>query len=46
MGREELNEDASDHRLQWPESVAITAVIALAGMIASGWFNVMLPWVH
>ncbi|GAA2017607.1 hypothetical protein GCM10009839_11830 [Catenulispora yoronensis] len=33
-----------DHRLRWPEAVAITLALLLGGAVASGAFRPMLPW--
>jgi hypothetical protein len=33
-------------RIGWPESVAVTAVLALIALIASGWVDPILPWVR
>lgn len=35
---------APDHRLRWPESVAITLALLLGGAVAAGLFRPMLPW--
>lgn len=31
-------------RIGWPESVAVTAVLALIALVASGWVDPMLAW--
>ncbi|GAA1977969.1 hypothetical protein GCM10009838_43250 [Catenulispora subtropica] len=33
-----------DHRLRWPEALAITLALLLGGAVASGVFRPMLPW--
>jgi len=35
---------APDHRLRWPESLAITIALLLGGAVAAGAFHPMLPW--
>ena len=35
---------APDHRLRWPEGLAITVVLLFCGAVAAGWFSPMLPW--
>jgi len=35
---------APDHRLRWPEAVAITLALLLSGAVAAGLFRPMLPW--
>jgi hypothetical protein len=35
---------APDHRLRWPEAVAITIALLFAGAVATGVFRPMLPW--
>ncbi|MEY9933314.1 hypothetical protein ABH926_007967 [Catenulispora sp. GP43] len=34
----------TDHRLRWPEAVAITLALVLCGAAATGVFRPMLPW--
>ncbi|GAB1692307.1 hypothetical protein KRM28CT15_41100 [Krasilnikovia sp. M28-CT-15] len=31
-------------RIGWPEALAITAVLAVLALVASGWVDAMLPW--
>jgi hypothetical protein len=33
-----------DGRIAWIEVIGFTAVILLIALLASGWFDVMLPW--
>lgn len=33
-----------DHRLRWPEALAITVALLLGGAVAAGAFRPMLPW--
>ncbi len=31
-------------RYSWPEGLAVTAVLAVLGLLATGWVDPMLPW--
>lgn len=37
-------EETIDGRIVWIEVLGYTAVILLIAMLATGWFDVMMPW--
>jgi hypothetical protein len=32
------------HSLPWPDAIALTALLVFIALMASGWFDSMLPW--
>jgi len=42
--RTRARDDERGGRISWIEVIGYTAVILLIGLLATGWFDVMMPW--
>lgn len=42
--RPRTDEERQDGRISWIEVLGWSATILLVGLLATGWFDVMMPW--